>query len=114
MTYRGTGKATVNITSPRAFACCDRCSAWRNIDDLVNQQIYAGANIFTTGLLVCSENSRCNDIPNPQRKAIIIPPDPYPVQPSRPEFFAYSENPNNPPVTVQQILDALAVDSDGT
>lgn len=114
MTYRGTGKATVDINSPKSFACCDRCSAWRNINDLVPQQIYAGANLFATNLLVCRERERCLDLPNPGTKAIIIPPDPYPTVPSRPEFFAYSENPNNPPVTVQQILDVLNADSGGT
>jgi hypothetical protein len=114
MTYRGTGKATVDINSPRAFGTCDRCSAWRNMVDLVPQIIYAGANLFATNLLVCKERERCNDLENPQTKAILIPPDPYPTVPSRPEFFAYSENPNNPPVTVQDILDALNADSGGT
>lgn len=114
MTYRGTGRATVDISSPRAFGVCDRCGAWRNMVDLVQQPIYVGANIQNTNLLVCRENERCWDIPNPQRKAIIIPPDPYPVIPSRPEFFAYSENPNNPPVTIQDLIQTADDDSSGT
>lgn len=111
MTYRGTGLATVNTEHPEAFFVCYRCGAWRNRSDVTQQNIYAGANIINTNSYVCREVSRCNDIPNPQRKAIIIPPDPYPVIPASPEFFAYSENPNNPPVTKQQILDALNADT---
>ena len=114
MTYRGTGRASVDIDHPTAFFVCYRCGAWRNRTDVISQPIYAGTNIVTTNMWVCRENERCNDIPNPQRKAIIIPPDPIPVIPSSPEFFSYSENPNNPPVTVNQILDALNVDADGT
>lgn len=111
MTYRGTAKAEVDSNAPVAFFLCYRCGTWRNRTEVVQQQIYAGANIINTNIWVCKENSRCNDIPNPQRKAIIIPPDPYPVIPASPEFFSYSENPNNPPVTKQQILDQLNADS---
>lgn len=114
MTYRGTGRATVDTEQPVAFFLCYRCGCWRNRTDVVQQRIYAGSTTINTNLWVCAEVERCNDIPNPQRKAIIIPPDPYPVIPASPEFFAYSENPNNPPVTVQDILGALGVDDDGT
>lgn len=114
MTYRGTGRASVDTDSPVAFFLCMRCGAWRNRTDVVQQAIYAGTNIVNTNLWVCRETERCNDIPNPGRRPIIIPPDPYPVIPASPEFFSYSENPNNPPVTVDSILDALGVDSDGT
>lgn len=114
MTYRGTGRATVDSSHPVSFFVCYRCGAWRNRTDVVQQPIYAGVNIINTNLWVCKENERCRDIPNPQRKAIIIPPDPYPTIPASPEFFAYSENPNNPPVTKQQLLDQLSVDGDGT
>ncbi len=81
---------------------------------MTQQAIYAGTNIINTNLWVCAETSRCNDIPNPQVRPIIIPPDPLPVIPASPEFFAYSENPNIPPTTAQDIIDALSVDSGGT
>ena len=111
MSYRGTGKATVNQDHPQSFAVCDRCGCWRNITDLDWQYDYRGNALSNLRILVCKERERCNDAPFEFYRPIIIPPDPYPTKDPRPEFFSYSDNPNNPAVTVQDLIQTADDDS---
>lgn len=84
MAWRPHGQAVVNPNHPVSFAVCDRCSRWHNIDALTWQFQWAGPNLQNLRLLVCQS---CNDVPQPQLKPRIIPPDPMPTLNARPEPF---------------------------
>lgn len=84
MAWRFHGRAKVNPSHPVSFAVCDRCSIWYNITDLHWQFQFAGPNLQNLRLLVCD---RCLDIPQPQLKPRILPPDPMPTLNARPENF---------------------------
>lgn len=84
MAYRFHGHARVNPRAPEAFAVCDRCSGWYNLVDLQWQYQWAGPNLQNLRLLVCR---KCLDIPQPQLKPRILPPDPMPKLNARPENF---------------------------
>lgn len=81
---RAHGRASVDPSNPRAFACCDRCQIWFNHADLRYQHDYRGRNLRNLRLLVC-EN--CYDQPQPQLRPRIIPPDPLPIKDPRPERY---------------------------
>lgn len=82
---RATGRASVSASNPRAFAICDRCGFLYNHHQLSWQFDYAGAYLVNKRLLVCAS---CNDTPNEQLRAIVIPPDPVPIQNPRPQNYA--------------------------
>lgn len=84
MAWRFTGRAVVNPSAPVSFACCDRCGFWYQITDLQWQFQFAGPNLQNLRLLVCRH---CLDIPQPQLKPRILPPDPMPTLNARPEQF---------------------------
>jgi hypothetical protein len=84
MAWRFTGRARVNPRAPESFAVCDRCSKWYNIGDLSWQFQYAGPQLQNLRLLVCRQ---CLDVPQPQLKPRILPPDPMPTLNARPENF---------------------------
>jgi hypothetical protein len=88
MSYRGTGKATVDTSGPVGFTVCDRCGAWRNRTDLAWQFDYRGNSLANLRILVCNENERCNDKPFEFNRPIIVGPDPVPFSDPRPEPFA--------------------------
>ena len=70
------GRAKVNPRSPEAWGICDNCSFLYNLSELRWQFTWAGNKLINTKQLVCR---RCNDIPNVQLRAIVIPADPMPV-----------------------------------
>lgn len=84
MAWRFHGQARVNPTNPQAFAICDRCSRLFNLVDLQWQFQFAGPHLQNLRLLVCDS---CLDVPQPQLKPRILPPDPLPVMNARPENF---------------------------
>lgn len=71
------GRATVSARNPRAFGICDRCGFLYNHNRLQWQFDYAGAGLINTRVLVCDD---CNDVQQPQLRAIILPADPVPIQ----------------------------------
>ncbi len=76
MVWKSDGHARTDKRHPSAFAICDFCySQWNRIDLQADRQ-YMGTDVRPTGFLVCP---RCLDKPQPQQKAIRIPPDPLPV-----------------------------------
>jgi hypothetical protein len=81
--------AKVNAQNPEAFAQCDRCGFWRNHNDLVEQDEWAGTHLYSISVFVCKE--RCYDIPQEQFRTIILPPDPPPVLNARVPDFEYEE-----------------------
>jgi len=87
--YRFHGRARVDTNAPQAFAVCDRCGIWYNHARLHWQFQYAGPNLQNLRILVCD---RCLDVPQPQLKPRILPPDPMPVLNARPEAFSIDES----------------------
>jgi hypothetical protein len=81
MAWNLNNKARVNRRSPSAWAICDFCSKQVLRVDLVPDRQYMGTEIRETGFLVCKFT--CVDVPQPQEKAILLPPDPLPVQDPR-------------------------------
>lgn len=80
-----TGRAAVSMRSPQAHAICDRCGFEYLHAQLSWQYQWSGVKLQNLRLLVCRE---CNDIPQPQLKTIVIPPDPLPILNARPEQYA--------------------------
>lgn len=83
--YGGNNFARVSRRSPSAWAICDFCGAQYNRSDLVPDMQYMGTEIRPTGFLVCART--CLDKPQPQQKAIRLPPDPLPVADPRVDNF---------------------------
>ena len=71
------GRAKVSTRNPEAFAICDNCGFLYNHSELRWQFQWAGNKLVNLRQLVCR---RCNDIPQTQLRAIILPADPMPVQ----------------------------------
>jgi hypothetical protein len=74
---RAHGRAKVNSRSPEAFAICDNCGFLYNHSELRWQLQWSGNKLVNLRQLVCR---RCNDIPQTQLRAIVLPADPVPVQ----------------------------------
>ena len=70
------GKAKVSTRNPEAFAICDSCQFLYNHSELRWQFQWAGNKLVNLRQLVCR---RCNDIPQTQLRAIVLPADPMPV-----------------------------------
>lgn len=71
------GRASVSSSNPRAFGICDRCGFLYNHNRLQWQFDYAGAGLINKRILVCNP---CNDVPQAQLRAIVLPADPVPIQ----------------------------------
>ena len=76
MAWNLNSHARVSRRSPSAWAICDFCYDQVNRVDLSPDRQYMGTEVRPTGFLVCR---RCLDRPQPQQKAILLPPDPLPV-----------------------------------
>jgi len=83
------GRAKVSSKNPQAFAICDGCGFLFNHVDLVWQLEWAGNKLINTKQLVCR---RCNDRPNQQLRAIILPADPMPVMNPRTQNYQAAES----------------------
>lgn len=70
------GRAKVSARNPRAFGICDRCGFLYNHVNLQWQYDWAGASLINKRILVCNE---CNDVPQSQLRAIVVPADPVPI-----------------------------------
>jgi len=82
------GKARTSSTSPQAHAICDRCGARYNFVDLSWQYDWRGAALQNLRVLVCR---RCQDTPQEQLRAIVVPADPMPIINARPQDFVAAE-----------------------
>lgn len=82
------GKAKVNSRNPEAFAICDGCGALYNHSELRWQLEWAGNKLLNKKQLVCR---RCNDIPNTQLRAIVLPADPMPIMNPRVQNYQAAE-----------------------
>ena len=79
------GRARVSSKNPQALAVCDRCGMWYNHINLSWQFDWAGASLINKRILVCNP---CNDIPQNQLRAIVLPADPMPIINPRVEPYA--------------------------
>ena len=70
------GRAKVNPRSLDPFAICDGCGALYNHSELRWQMQWSGNKLVNLKQLVCR---RCNDIPQTQLRAIVLPADPMPI-----------------------------------
>lgn len=82
------GRARTSARSPQAHAICDRCGFRYNLVDLSWQFDWRGASLQNIKLLVCNG---CNDDPQQQLRAIVIPADPMPVANPRTQDFVTAE-----------------------
>lgn len=71
------GRARVSARNPQAFGICDRCGFLYNHASLSWQFDWAGASLINKRILVCDT---CNDVPQQQLRAIVVPADPVPIQ----------------------------------
>lgn len=81
-------RASVNPTAPEALGTCDRCGFIYQHNQLKWQYEWTGNALTNLRLLVCY---RCLDEPNPQFKALSLPPDPVPIENPRPNQWALYE-----------------------
>ena len=82
------GRARTSPKNPQAHAICDRCGFRYNHVDLQWQYDWRGATTQNLKILVCRE---CNDVPQEQQRAIVVPADPTPIINARVEWFAQDE-----------------------
>jgi hypothetical protein len=82
------GRARVDSRNPQAFGICDRCGFLYNHTNLSWQFDWAGVNLINKRILVCET---CNDTPQEQLRAIILPADPTPIINARVELYADAE-----------------------
>lgn len=83
------GRAKVSARNPRAFGICDRCGFLYNHVNLQWQYDWAGASLINKRILVCNE---CNDVPQSQLRAIVVPADPVPILNPRVQDYNAAES----------------------
>lgn len=88
---RSHGRASVSTTNPRAFGICDRCGFLYNHNRLSWQFDYAGAGLINKRILVCNP---CNDTPQAQLRAIVLPADPVPIMNPRVQDYPTASSGN--------------------
>jgi len=97
------GRARVSTRNQQAFAVCDRCGIWNNHVNLLWQYDWAGAKLNNLRILVCD---RCEDIPQQQKRAIVLTADPLPVLNARVEAYAADET-NYHTTVVPPVIDPI-------
>lgn len=70
-----------DLNNIRPLGQCDLCGFVYHLDELQYQMDYRGMQLQSTGWLRCPP---CMDVPQPQQKPIILPPDPVSVLNARP------------------------------
>lgn len=78
------GKARISARNPQAAAVCDRCGGVFNHVNLRWQFDWRGASLQNIRLLICQ---RCEDRPQEQLRAIVVPADPMPIQNPRTQDY---------------------------
>jgi len=85
------GRAKVSTRNPDPFAICDSCGFLYNHSELRWQYQWSGNKLVNLRQLNCR---RCNDIPQTQLRAIILPADPMPVMNPRPQDYRAASTDN--------------------
>ena len=100
---RAHGRASVSSRNPQAFAICDNCGFLFNHTDLRWQLDWAGNKLINKRQLVCR---RCNDTPQSQLRAIVLPADPVPIMNPRTNNWAAAST-NNRATSAPPIIDPI-------
>ena len=80
------GRARISAKAPQAAGQCDKCGFIFTHADLRFQFDYAGTGLINKQMLVCRS---CEDVPQHQLRAIVIPSDPKPIKnPRVPDFVS--------------------------
>lgn len=87
---RPTSRFQVNSDAPRARGVCEFCGQQWQQSALVWQFEWIGPRLQNQRKLVCPP---CNDVPQQQKRTIVLPPDPTPIQNARPENYVSDDNP---------------------
>ena len=82
------GRAKISSRNPQAAAICDGCGFVFSHSELRFQLQWSGNKLVNLKQLVCR---RCNDIPQTQLRAIVLPADPIPILNPRPEQYERAE-----------------------
>jgi hypothetical protein len=82
------GRARISPSSPSAAGRCDRCGFIVTRKDMIWQYEWRGAALQNTYILVCN---RCLDVPQENRRAIVLPADPIPIVQPRVEPYLADE-----------------------
>ena len=87
------GRARIDPNAPEALGICDRCGGLYNLKNLHFQWDWCGTGMVNQQLRVCrgAGTRGCYDTPQPQLRAIILPPDPPPARGVRPEPYEVDE-----------------------
>lgn len=93
MSYRN-WHSSVNARRPEAFGNCDRCDFTYNLRELSWQFQWCGVKLQNLQRLVCKT---CLDVPQPQLRTILIPPDPLPVPNPREDRHQLMLQSSSPP-----------------
>ena len=80
--------ARTDPTNPQAWATCDRTGFIQNHVNLCWQYEWAGNQLINKRLLIRPQSL---DKPNPQFRALVLPPDPKPIMNARPEPYTIDE-----------------------
>jgi hypothetical protein len=78
------GRARTSSANPEAHAICDRCGFRYNWVDLRWQYDWRGPSLQNVRILVCKT---CQDTPQEQLRAIVVPADPTPITDARVQDF---------------------------
>jgi hypothetical protein len=89
-----TGTATISNGLATSWGTCDRCGKLRDYCDLAWQTQWSGFQLINLRLLCCTVHAGggCIDLPNETLRAIVLPPDPIPIQNPRPGFYRVEED----------------------
>lgn len=98
-------------TNPSAWATDDRSGFLGNHRNLRWQYEWAGTQLINTRVLVYEDML---DVPQPQLKTVILPPDPVPVMNARPENYAIDEQPVSVRYTTDGSIRVIAGVPQGT
>jgi hypothetical protein len=80
---------SIDPNNPEHTALCQRCGSPNNRVNLMPQMQWAGMGLIDTGYRVCA---RCLDVPNPNERTLILPPDPAPIFDALPIAFPMEED----------------------
>lgn len=94
MAWARYSRASVSRSDPRAFGTCDRCGFVWNRNRLDWQYQWSGAKLQNRVILVCPP---CMDKPQMQLRAILIPPDPVPIDNPRQDPYMLMLQSSSPP-----------------
>jgi len=102
MSYPHNILCPTNPSSPEPVGFCDRCGFLVYLSDLDWQLEWAGADITNTFMLV---HGTCLDVPNEQRRTIVIGPDPAPLRNIRPGYQVSQEAASGVPPVPPYVID---------